>query len=668
MTTRLRKRSRTGTKKLAERKRKASLPRPAAYVKRMPEAVRGQFAAAMDLPTFLATAGQLTLNERTLIVDQALVLFEQNYAHLPLKKAMHAVDPVQRLRLLRYRLDQTPADQLPSEMEFHREMTEIFTSVRDLHTNYLLPAPFNRMAAFLPFMVEDYSENGKRKYLVSHIVPGFNHPTFREGVDVVYWNGVPIERAVMANAQRYAGSNPEARHARGVATLTTRPLIITLPPDEEWVVVAYRTDAGPLSELRLDWLVNPPLPAGRGAKGADARLMAAQGIDLELDMVHRTRRALFAPKVVAAEREAAAKKAKPPMGLESSLPAVLQARPVTTPHGTFGYIRIRTFSVQDADAFVDEFVRLASLLPQNGLIIDVRANGGGLIWAGERLLQVLTPRRIEPELTQFINTPLNLRLCRRHDSSSPIMDLSPWLPSMEQAIQTGAVFSAGVPVTALETCNDRGQTYHGPVVLITDALCYSTTDIFAAGFEDHEIGPILGADGNTGAGGANVWTHDLLQMMFGEPTPDPQSPYQPLPKGAGMRVAMRRTLRVGPRAGTPVEDLGVVPDGRHFMTRNDLLHDNVDLINKAASMLAVMPVRRLEVQVQAASARSMRVAATTQGMSRLDVYVDGRPQQSVNVQNGQTTITVAKPGPGPAVLRLDGFEGAQLVASRRVNI
>lgn len=38
------------------------------------------------------------------------------------------------------------------------QMTEIFTSIRDLHTNYLLPAPFNGMTAFLPFMVEDYIE------------------------------------------------------------------------------------------------------------------------------------------------------------------------------------------------------------------------------------------------------------------------------------------------------------------------------------------------------------------------------------------------------------------------------------------------------------------------------------------------------------------------------
>jgi hypothetical protein len=46
---------------------------------------------------------------------------------------------------------------------------------------------------------------------------------------------------------------------------------------------------------------------------------------------------------------------------------------------------------------------------------------------------------------------------------------------------------------------------------------------------------------------------------------DADSPYLPLPNGAGMRVAVRRTLRVGKRAGTPVEDLGIIPDACHFL-------------------------------------------------------------------------------------------------------
>jgi len=53
--------------------------------------------------------------------------------HLPFKRAMHAIDPLQRLRLLRHRLAQLP------DGAFHAELLRIFVSLGDLHTNYILP-------------------------------------------------------------------------------------------------------------------------------------------------------------------------------------------------------------------------------------------------------------------------------------------------------------------------------------------------------------------------------------------------------------------------------------------------------------------------------------------------------------------------------------------------
>src|SRR5215510_13639793 len=76
------------------------------------------------------------------------------------------------------------------------EMTDIFISVRDLHTNYLLPVPYRSRTAFLPFQVESYMEDGQRRYIVSKLVPGFTHPTFAPGVALLRWSGTPIDRAV----------------------------------------------------------------------------------------------------------------------------------------------------------------------------------------------------------------------------------------------------------------------------------------------------------------------------------------------------------------------------------------------------------------------------------------------------------------------------------------
>ncbi|WP_406723612.1 S41 family peptidase [Streptomyces sp. GD-15H] len=556
---------------------------PPEFIQQAAEPVRAHLATSTALNTFLQGAGTLTLEERRLIVDQALVLLEQNYVHLPLKTAMHAVNPVQRLRVLRRRLERQTQKTMPLEWIFHAEVSETFHSVRDLHTNYLLPNPFAGKIAFLPFLIEQYTDQQGTHFMVTHVVEGFSAPGFKAGVEITHWSGIPISDAVDLNAARFAGSNTPARRSRGVQSLTVRPLRIHLPPFEEWVTVSYIDEGGTKRELRENWRIVENLPAFVNADAVSAAALS-QGLDLDADETSRAKVLLFAPRVVAQEKAVQANESFPELRqgeVATTMPKVFKAQKVRTESGTYGHIRIFTFNVDDPFAFVEEFVRLIGKLPQNGLIVDVRDNGGGHIHAAEFALQVLTPRRIVPEPVQFINTPLNLRICREHQTN-PDINLGAWVPSMEQAVEIGAAFSSAFPLTPEDKANAIGQQYFGPVVLITNARCYSATDIFAAGFQDHQIGPVLGTDENTGAGGANVWTHQLLSSLL---QGDKATPYVPLPKGAGMRVSIRRTLRVGPQSGTPVEDLGVIPDERHQMTRRDLLEDNADLFDRAGQLL-----------------------------------------------------------------------------------
>ena len=592
-----------------------------------------------------------------MIVEQATLLIEQNYAHLPLKVAMHAVNPVQKLRLLAARLDRQTKETMGAEPAFHAEMAAIFHSLRDLHTNYLLPLPFAGKIAYLPFLVEEFQASDGPKFVVSHLMQGFSAPGFGPGAELTHWAGMPISRAVEVNGDRFAGSNAAARRARGVESLTVRSLRMHLPPDEEFVVVGYVGIDGAVRELRQHWLVVdnlPPLVADDALTAAST----AQGMDLGADEVARGKRLLFAPHTLVEGGGQGG-------DITSTMAGTFRARMVTTPSGSFGHIRIFTFSVNDPDAFVAEFVRLIGLLPQNGLIVDVRGNGGGHIFASEFLLQTMTPRHITPEPVQFINTTLNLKICRRHKDNPSGIDLGPWLPSMEQATETGSTFSAAVPITPEDGANALGQRYHGPVVLITDARCYSATDILAAGFQDHAIGPVIGVDDNTGAGGANVWEHRLLKQLFELPTVDAGSPYKALPKQAGMRVSIRRTLRVGSRSGTPVEDLGVVPDIRHKLTRNDVVSGNVDLLARAGQVLAALPVRKLQVVATPAANGALKVDLSVQNIDRADVYVDARPRASIDIGGTTATLTIANAS-GARRIRVEGFAAGQLVASLAV--
>ncbi|WP_237771144.1 S41 family peptidase [Kribbella sp. ALI-6-A] len=620
---------------------------------------------------FLAGAGTLTLTQRKILVDQALLLLGENYVHLPLKAAMHAVNPLQRLRVLRARMERQTAATMEAEWLFHRQMSSIFHSVRDLHTNYLLPAPFAGKVAYLPFLIEKCSDSAGDHYLITRTVAGYTAPQFGPGAKVTHWNGTPIARAVALNGAAFAGSNEAANLARGLESLTLRPLVIQAPPDEEWVTLTYLGLDGSAQELREQWKVTTNLPPMTDLD-AITEASASMGLDLDSDEKSRAKKALYVRDVVELERgESSAALAAPvavgAADLPTTMPGVFRARSVTTAHGTFGHLRIFTFSVTDPVGFRDEFVRLAAALPQDGLIVDVRDNGGGHIYASEFTLQTMTPRRIAPEPVQFISTPLNLRICRRHKDNPSGIDLGPWFDSLDLATETGAAFSAAKPITPEDGANELGQTYYGPVVLITDARCYSATDIFAAGFADHEIGTILGVDDNTGAGGANVWTHGLLATLLNEPPPaDPTSPYEALPNGANLRVSIRRTLRVGELSGTPVEDVGVRPHVTHRMTRADLLEGNADLLEAAGALLAAMPRRRLEVS-SSMTGTTLRVGLEVEGIDRVDLYLDDRPISSEDLGGEPIAIEILEVTPGQ-LLRADAYSAGQLVASRRVHV
>lgn len=625
--------------------------------------------AVQSVPLFRDTINAqpgLTATERLRLIEQATVLIEDLYTHLPLKKAMHSIDPLQRLRLLAQRAAE------PTITEFHVELLDIFKQLRDLHTNYTLPAPFGSQIAFLGILVEQYFEGSEPKWMVSKVAEHLvTDPTLIPGVEITHWNGMPIETAVWRNADKEAGSNLSARLARGLETLTLRFMRASFPPDEDWVTITYlHNDI--VKETRLDWLVfdsGADLLAGAAdpsglIQDLTVPLRYNVGLDERREFLRRAKKRLFNQAAVKEAKRVVRYKGRVPRStaalaaanvVPTTRPDEITAKIVDTANGTFGYLRLWTFLMADnnIDAFINEFIRLLrDEMPNDGLILDVRGNGGGFIIAAEFLLQLLTPNPITPEPTQFVATAGTL------DLVSKVNSMAPWRASLKQAVSTGALYSASIPLSPENLVNQIGQIYFGPTVLITDAYCYSACDMFAAGFQDHTIGLVLGVDETTGAGGANVLAHSDLVSDWTD------GPLKPLPQGAGMRVSLRRTLRVGDRAGEPVEDLGVERNRAHDMTKNDLLNGNVDLIERAGELLAQGTPRQFGVNL---SVRDdvLSVALTTQNVDSADVYVDSRPaQHSTAVTDGTTTIDIAAPSPG-ALLRLDGFSGGQLVASRK---
>ena len=598
------------------------------------------------LTRFLKSAertNQLSREQRLRIVEQALLLLEMNYVHLPLKQAMHAVNPIQLLKLLKYRLE-TKSSKLEPVMSFHHRLLDIFVSLRDVHTSYYLPAPFAFQMAFLPFLVEQCFEFDARrrrteKFIVSRIMneriperllAGSSAAFFEPGVEALFWNGVPIRRAIELNGQNQAGSNAEARLARGLDNLTVRPLDAMLPPDEKWVDLTYQSKLGEVLTQRFEWSVYDSTSEPDASAPPENKHAA---IDVKKTKTNHFKKTFFAqPR---------------PVNVRQAFKQNLYSDIRKIGDREYGYIRLFSFEVRDKPKIVEQFVNevrriiTADDFPQEGLIIDVRGNPGGKIRAGEQLLQLFTPRRIKPEPFEFINTPLNLELCYRAPKS---YGLSRWIPSIAESVQTGAIYSMGFPLQTEDLCNAVGQAYYGPVILITDALSYSTTDIFAAGFQDNKVGYILGTSDNTGAGGANKWRYDELVTAFG---PAGKTKFLPLPSQASFDLALRRSVRVGEKEGRPLEELGVTPDYRHYMTRKDLMKHNSDLIRHAARILAAQPCYRLSVHAGKSKNHTLRVSAASKvrprdrrkRIARVDILVDGRTRKSLNARNGMLSPT-----------------------------
>ena len=626
------------------------------------------WTGAQPLRDFVERAGTrvLTAENRRLIIDQAIAVLDSFYVHLPQKRAVHGANPVQRLKEVRRNLSHTHTDQ-----DFFGELCDSFVILRDLHTAFALPTIYQKHAAVLPFLVEACAEEGAEggkgayRYIVTKVQEGFEPQVtpgsapFVPGVEVLEWSGVPIRRAVQIAALRSAGTSPEARHGRGVQFLTTRPMQRQPPPDEAWVELSYRAEGEKTGTLRCEWRVIEVQAAPATAARPDPASGLGHGLDQEAYTLGRARVQVHAPRVIAAEQRRAQGQCPGPLAddeVATPLPGKFQARRVHD--GRFGYIRLHSFATDHPQEYLKAFVKVLAELPREGLILDVRCNSGGRISLAESLLQLLTWRRIQPAPAQLIATPEVLTLCEAME------DLKPWAASVRYAIETGAGYSDPHPMTPPEDCNGIGQRYHGPVVLVTDALCYSATDIFAAGFQDHEIGPILGCDATTGAGGANVIQHDLLRKKLG----DDGALLQKLPHGCGLRFAIRRTLRVGGKAGAVLEEAGVRPDLQplHHITRDDLLDRNRDLIARAAGELAGLPWHALD----AAVARG-RLVVKTRGIGRVDIYLDDCPLPSLAVE-GDTRELSERASELPqgkpwTVLELKGFTDGKQVAARRLR-
>lgn len=486
---------------------------------------------------------------RQAICNQLMIGIQEFYTHLPQKMSHFGFDPVAQLRALKAN----------SQGSFTRRLLKILSQFHDRHTTLRLPEPWSRMVAYLPFVVERVYDQKRPQYILTKHMFGFEDIPI--GSVMTHWNGTPIHLHVNAMANESQGANWDAQTRLALAYLTIRPLAYMLMPGEDWVTLTYIDPNGEMKTSANPWrfYLQAPPPVMQGVHSGNASLHL--GLDVS----------------VLASNEFKSKAQKKPEGVPSTLvtEGVLRYGTVETSTGPCGYLRIFSFEVGDAAAFLKKVASILAELPQDRLIIDVRENPGGLIPSGQGLIRMLTTADITPAPIAFRSTSGTRAL-----SQYPQFD--EWESSLSLQTFTANVWSQSFPITTYYQ-NAPDYRYPGKTALIIDALCYSTTDFFAADFVDNKIGVVVGTDRQTGGGGANVWPWSVL-VQFTDYIGF--AGLQQLPAGYDLNISMRRAYRTGAAAGLPIEDLGVRADVQHRLTMRDLLEDNVDLLNFTAAQMA----------------------------------------------------------------------------------
>lgn len=439
--------------------------------------------------------------DRKTILGQIKIVLSMYYVHKERKQAQYGFDALRAIERL------VPIASELSDEEFHQSVVGIMSRVRDRHFTFFGRTP-NGALASLPFSIERCWINGSESYVVTKLKMPAQFQYLKVGAIVTHWNGTPIQRYVRLTANFFDGGNDSAAIARSMAFLTDRDLSMFAAPQESWVILTFVVE-GTTYEERFQWmgldLNEVPIEPAIG------RNVAGYGCDFGALCVQMAKRIKFAPQTFDPVVEV------PTKVVETGVPRYFQQTgninfgSVATENGVFGYIRVFNFQAFNADGIVRTFLPIMERLPQDGLIIDMRENVGGYIAAGERLLQLFTPRSILPTRFQFRVTEGTRKLL---GTSSRF---EKWKKSVEEAFLTGETYTQGFPIEGTDAdANLVGQRYYGPVVLITDALAFSTADIFAAGFIDHGIGRVICIDKNMAAAGSNNWSFDTLLRFANE--------------------------------------------------------------------------------------------------------------------------------------------------------
>ena len=541
----------------------------------------------MIVPTSLSSiiaetnAVPISFSSKIDVIRTARTILKDINPHRFIHINIYKVDPLKALEKFEKDIKKSITN-----YEFHNRMTAIFQTMNDFHTLYLRPAPLNMTVALLGFDAKEFFEKGSHepKYVVDDIRTSMLPAGSKidVGSELLSIDGVEVQKVVRTLGKFY-GSNKAAKNDVGVFGLTIRPLFIAPAPSKPSITVEFKTsmgkrfteehswnylkvlDSGVMRVISSSFLVkNPLVPDNRDSQTERHILRSARLTHTNRNSVH----------------ESSAKRITVPVN--DKYKEVFSAEIINTSKGRIGKLNILRFYPLEIGA-VGEFKRLLRLMPTRGLIVDVRGNPGGYDGVARAFTEALSGKKIPLLTVQSRATDLFLSVLRKVKA-----EFKPDIQEVAQSLLPAALTANRVKEFFSGPALNRGfqlpsqeRAYFGPYITLTNGLTYSAGDAFALYQRDFGTSLVIGTSSNTGAGGAGAVKYSVLLDAL-------PSGFTSLPGGIDFTTAFARFFRMGRRSGQIVEFFGVKPNERYYLSKDDILKEDRDLIEYLAKKLVRM--------------------------------------------------------------------------------
>lgn len=535
-----------------------------------------------------------TLAEKLNVLTQTRVVLTQFFVHdlLKLQDFGEGANPTPALDQLESELTTV------SDIEFHGRLRDIVNRLKDLHTTYRFPLPYGCYANMLPFSFKEVVRPDGEKVIavaklstdeaITRLVPGLS---VQVGDELISYNGLDAYEAAHALEPRALGANPAAQLRREIGLLSVKSQKRDFMPEQDFVNLSLKNVRGEIYQARVPWISSgdleclKPLSNEKGNLRTKVVVPLEMGLDDEQFLHNRLYRSAYHQKSADDFKE--------------SKDPILKYKLITNAQGKFGVLKLESF-VPDklsVDATINEVARIlqTEFKGTQGVIFDIRNNGGGYIALAEKMVQLFTPRTVSPLEFRLKNSSMNHVYWDKWPNS-------PFTKALKVAQAQRAHYTLPLPINNAADLNKLDQAYFGPVAVLMNSNCYSSCDMFSAMMQDHEVGTIFGEDANTGAGGANnISIKDLYSAI-----PENRRGVftVKMPAGQDIGFSFRQTVRsFGSRRGDLIEDVGVLADEIVPAQISDLVSGDEDqYLTISERLIDAAALRRSSVALESSQA------------------------------------------------------------------